>query len=267
MPSGPPPQVHCTREPPHLELTCPSTTWRSARADAEEDYQLAELYYTRTNEEHFASVRMARALRAYEHRYRLRLAKIPVDAVAERLEIAAVTVNPLGDSPEAKEDPLTQTLQDEVRDLNDMDVAEGEIMLHACEYGDAFVIVDQDDEGTSPSTTTTRSSAGSSTTAPGAISASRSRSGPSSTPGRRFLRATLFYNDAIEEYATKAGHDGSNIQDWAAFGLGTPYLDEDGREVAEDGVHYDFGQIPVFHLRTGRPMARPSTRPPTARRT
>ena len=54
-------------------------------------------------------MRMARALRAYEHRYRLRLAKIPVDAVAERLEIAAVTVNPLGDSPEAKEDPLTQT--------------------------------------------------------------------------------------------------------------------------------------------------------------
>jgi len=249
-------------------------------ADSEEGYQLAELYYEGTNPEHFASLRLRRALRAYEAKYRLRLSKVPVDAVAERLEIAAATVNRLepgaedeGEEPLGTEDDdLSQQLQDDIRDASDMDVEEAEIMHRACEYGDAYVIVDHDPIDNKVSLYYN---------SPFECRVLYDRSGRfkdfaikvwydvNEQDAKEFGRATLFYSWGLEEYVTKPGTDGSDINDWMPWPSpdpaplvdieGIPILDDDGELIMQEpGVFlFDFGQIPVFHFRTRKPYGVP----------
>lgn len=249
-------------------------------AEAEDDYLLAERYYEGTNPEHFASLRLRRALRAYEAKYRLRLSKVPVDAVADRLEIAATSVNKInpgaedeGAEPVGNEDnDLSQVLQDDVRDANDMEVEEAEIMHRACEYGDAFMIVDHDQFTNKVSLYYN---------SPFECRVIYDRSGRfkqfaikvwsvvDEDEMTEFHRATLFYDWGVEEYATKTGSTGSDINDWVPwpspdpFPLvdmdGQPILDENGDEIMQPpGVFlFDFGQIPVFHFRTRKPYGTP----------
>lgn len=246
--------------------------------NAHDEYELAELYYEGKNEEIFASNRIARVLRAYEQRFRLRLAKVPVDAVSDRLEIATITVNrPVpGAASESEQQPasdqdkdLTQRLQDEIRDANDMDVEETEVMHRACEFGDAYLIVDHDTEDNRVSLYYN---------SPFETRIVYDSSGrykkfaikvwfEIDIEGNEFGRVTLFYADAIEEYITKPGHEGKDIGDWIPYGDGSPILDERGEPMLDEatqlpitieGVYfYPFGQIPVFHFRTRKPYGVP----------
>lgn len=261
--------------------------------EAQPEYEQAELYYEGRNAELFVSQRMATALRQYEARYRLRFVKVPVDAVADRLEIAAVTVTQPADDEGTQED-LTQLLQDQVRDLNDMELEETLVHDRVCMFGDAYIIVDMNED---PET-------GERTVAPYYNSPYEvriiyDRSGRQKLfaiktwteddiigNGLEWIHGTqqvdeirrvdLFYVDAVESWVTKLGRDGSNASDWELFGPGSPKLDERGRAilvdtglldgdntpilepVLEEGVYWhDYGRIPVFHFRSRRPYGRP----------
>lgn len=248
-------------------------------ADTRMDYELAELYYRGRNPELFASIKIARALRMYEAKYRLRLAKIPVDAVVDRLEIAAVTVASSGseaesediESPPATEDQsMTQFIQDEIRDLHNMELEEANLHKKACMYGDAYLIVDQDEETDDLEFFYN---------SPFECRVIYDRSGrykefaikawteTDEATRQEYRRATLFYSDALEEWATKAGTDGANPSDWIPFGEGTPQLDAKGRVVLKEGTDqpiiiggvypHDLGRIPVFHFRNDTPYGCP----------
>lgn len=245
--------------------------------DARFDYELAELYYKGRNPELFASAKIARALRAYEARYRLRMSKIPVDAVANRLEIAAVTVA----APSTDSDPdesLNQFIQDEIRDNHEMELEEDQIHKKASMFGDAYLIVDQD-----PITDDLTFYYNS----PFECRVLYDRSGrykeyaikawvEDTIEGNMFRRATLFYTDAVEEWVTAPGQDGLNATDWQPWGPGSPQLDERGRErlvetgvmdpdgqpilapVIEEGIYpHNLGRIPVFHFRNDTPYGCP----------
>lgn len=250
--------------------------------DAEDSYAEAEGYYEGTNPEQYASYKLRRALRAYEAKFRLRLARVPVDAVANRLEIASIVVNKLDDSDaegpvKDKTDPqdkrLTQILQDAVRDANDMEVEEPEVMLKASEFGDSFLIVDFDEEEQAVSLywnspyecrviydQTGRYKLF-------AIKVWTDQDPDLLDRAIPMLRATLFYADAIEEYRTYAGDDGTEIQHWFPYGAGSPYYDDQGimlvdeetqEAILDEGIYpFDFGQVPVFHFRNGKPYGRP----------
>jgi SPP1 Gp6-like portal protein len=252
---------------------------------AEDDYVAAEEYYTGSNPEQYASAKLARALRAYEARFRLRLARVPVDAVANRLEIASVTVNKLDDSgpvdesgpPKDQNDGtdkrLTQLLQDAVRDANDMEVEEPEVMFRASEFGDSYLIVDFDEENKDISLywnspyecrviydQTGRYKLF-------AIKVWQDYDPDIYDRSTKMLRATLFYPDAIEEYRTYPGDDGTDVRHWLPYGAGSPYYDELGRilvdedteePILDEGIYpYNFGQVPVFHFRNGKPYGTP----------
>lgn len=252
-------------------------------AAAEDDYATAEGYYDGKNPEQYASVKLARALRAYEAKFRLRLARVPVDAVANRLEISSVVVNKFNDlepvggqnqTPDTGEDKvLTQLLQDKVRDANDMEVLELEIMHMASKYGDAYVVVDFDDFDDEVSLylnnpyecrviydATGRYKLF-------AIKVWTEQDPDELGRSTKMIRATLFYPDAIEEYRTYPGDNGTDISHWSPYGSGSPYFDDKGNvELIEgtdepyldEGIYpYAFGQVPVFHFRNGRPYGRP----------
>jgi hypothetical protein len=269
--------------------------------DAHEDYELAELYYEGRNEELFATPQLARALRAYEARYRLRFARVPVDEVVNRLEIAAVTI--VDDEPAAENDgdpaagedeDLSQRLQDDVRDRNDMEIEEDLIHLKTCMFGDAYLIASPI-EDFDPGTGDTFRRIELFYNSPFETRVVYDRSGrhkqfavkfweEQDDFGQDFLRATLFYVDSMEEWATRPGSKGDQERDWVPWGPGSPKLDEAGNPVVlpvlhpvtkrqeidpetgqpmetediEAGVYYhDYGDIPVFHFRTGRPYGRP----------
>ena len=250
---------------------------------AEDGYADAEAYYEGTNPEQYASFKLARALRAYEQKFRLRMARVPVDAVGNRLEIASVTVTGGGEEGADEDKKLTQLLQDAVRDANDMEVEEPEVMHKASEFGDSFLIVDFDDFDDQVSLYWN---------SPFECRVIYDQTGryklfaikvwTDSDPDildrdTKMVRATLFYPNKIEEYRTNVGDDGTDIRHWAPYGPGSPYYDERGQpylvesgrldpETGEpelvpdqdEGVYpYDFGQVPVFHFRNGKPYGRP----------
>jgi hypothetical protein len=250
-----------------------------ALAEARDRYEEAEAYYEGSNPELFASPKIARALRTYEARFRLRLSKVPVDAVVNKLEIAAITVaqppGPEGDP--VPDENLTQLLQDEIRDRNEMELEEDLVHAKACMYGDAYVIVTQD-----PDTDEIELFYNS----PYEVRIVYDRDGrhklfaikawsEEDETGREFKRADLYYNDAIESWITKPNARGDQMGDWLPHGPGSPQLDERGQAllvevgrdpedrpvmdvIIEPGVFgHNYGQIPVFHFRTNRPYGKP----------
>lgn len=249
-------------------------------AAAEDAYSDAEAYYNGSNPEQYASVKLRRALRAYEAKFRLRFARVPVDAVANRLEVASVVVNRLdnGDDGEgADEDPtdkrLTQRLQDEVRDANDLEVVEAETFEMVSKFGDAYWILDYDEVSNEVSIyLNTPYECRVFYDASGRYKQFAIKVWEEYDPdelGRatKLIRATLFYEDAIEEYRTYPGDDGTDITHWLPYGEGSPFYNDRGEMEMEDdgetpylepGIYpYGFGQVPVFHFRTNRPYGRP----------
>lgn len=97
-----------------------------------ECYEKAEDYYYGTTEERFVSITMAKLLSGTESSFRVNLAKRPVDAVLDRLEIGAVT------SPKSS---ITKILNDKVWMANQLDIEAYDVHWAAETYGDAYVFV------------------------------------------------------------------------------------------------------------------------------
>jgi hypothetical protein len=201
-------------------------------------YVKAESYYEGTAEEPFASNVLRRALKKAGENFQVNFAKTPVDAVANRLEISAVTV------PDS--DTLTQMLQRKVWDVNDLLMEAPDIHRKACEYGDAYVTVwPGEEDGTvdvfynSPTTTRVFYDQENHRRKSFAVKA---------WIEGNYKRANLYYPDRIERFITKNEQaKGEDEEDWI------PFVEDD----EEWPIDNPFGVVPIFHFRTARPYGRP----------
>jgi hypothetical protein len=209
--------------------------------EAREGYEEAEAYYKNTMLEHFVSPRMLRALMASDISYRVRLAKIPVDAVANRLEIASITV--------PKDAGATAEIE-RIWTNNNLLMEMPNLLHKKTMFGDAYMVV-----------------------WPGEDSVDMFYNSPLSmrivydSENRRrikyavkqwvigddeYQRANLYYADRIERYYTKPGAKGDKESDWL------PFIEDDDDEL-DDGsiVENPYGRVPVFHYRNGTPYGTP----------
>lgn len=232
------------------------------------DYHRAEMYYEATNPEFFASIRLRRALERTGVTFRFNLAKTPVDVMADRLEINAVQVP--GD------DQADQILQ-KIWERNMLDLESTNIHRRAGEFGDAYMIVwpsedqpqdisarteqeMQDEQDldfqqidvfyNSPKTTRVVYDTENPLRKKYAIKkwTMPAQLGVKSKPP---TRVNLYYSDRIEKYVTTPNSKGNQRRDWIQF------KDPDDDEWP---VVNPFGEIPVFHFRTGTPYGDPEHR-------
>lgn len=232
------------------------------------DYHRAEMYYEATNPEFFASIRLRRALERTGITFRFNMAKTPVDVMADRLEINAVQV------PDDEE--ADQILQ-KIWERNMMELESTTIHRRAGEFGDAYMIVwpsslqpndnsdmsieeAQDEDAldfqqidmfyNSPKTTRLVYDTENPLRKKFAIKkwTMPSQLGMKAKPP---TRVNIYYPDRIEKYITTPNSKGNNRRDWIQF------RDED-----DEGwpVENPFGEIPVFHFRTGTPYGDPEHR-------
>lgn len=197
---------------------------------ADKAYRKAQLYYEGTFPEVFASARLRAALARTGMDFRLNFAKTPVDAVVSRLKINAIT-SPLADVQER----ITQIWDD-----NQLDLFEILSFRRACEFGDSYLLVWPDD--------TIKSGVRVYLNNPRVM---RLLYDSENEIEKRFAikrwtdgntkRATLYYADRIEKYVTKPGETGRTRDDWTRH-----------QDPGDAGWPLDneFGEVPVFHLRT-----------------
>lgn len=237
-------------------------------ANSQPDYHRAEMYYEATNPEFFASIRLRRALERTGITFRFNLAKTPVDVMADRLEINAISV--------PDDDEADQILQ-KIWTRNMMELESTNIHRRAGEFGDAYVIVwpsdevatetpdeqveDVQDEDTLDfqyvdifynSAKTTRIVYDTENPLRKKFAIKKwtmpSQLGIKSKPP---TRVNLYYPDRIEKYVTAPNSKGNNRRDWIRF----QDDDDEGWPVANE-----YGEIPVFHFRTGTPYGDPEHR-------
>jgi hypothetical protein len=219
--------------------------------DVREDYERAEEYYNNSMDELFVSPRLRRALLASEITFRIRLAKIPVDAVANRLEISSVTVP---DNVDAT------SMIERIWDENGLLLEAPNVHQKACMFGDCYVVVWDADEGetvdimyNSPLTMRIVYDQENPHVKKFAIKEWVVESTDETV--KDYRRANLYYADRIERYMTGPDAKGDKESDWLPFDdtdEDTEFADEDGSEIPNP-----YGVIPVFHFRNGAPYGTP----------
>lgn len=112
-----------------MSVTDLVTGWR-AMEEALPGYVKAETYYDGTAKEVFASARIADRLRQTAGRYRFNLAKTPVQVLADKIELAAVT---------GPTDEVTDRIK-AISEANNLEVEFPDLIRLALEYGDAYVM-------------------------------------------------------------------------------------------------------------------------------
>lgn len=223
---------------------------------ARKGYEQAQCMYDGTAPEVFASSRVRARLQAEGIDFHLNFARTPVDAVIDRLEIAAITG---ADDEQTK--AITQAWND-----NQMDLECPDLHRKACSLGDAYVIVlpIEDDQGAVTGVEMHYNS-------PQTVRAIYSQENPrevdyyvkrwceTTARGAEVQRAELYYSDGtIERWTTKPGAKGEQKADWVSW-IATPGEGED-EDPESWRIETDWGQAPVFHYRTGRPYGVPEHR-------
>lgn len=225
-----------------------------ALQDAEPGYLRAHDYFTGRVPEYFASPALARKVGRTGSSFRVNLAKKGVTSASNRMEVATVSV--------PGNDALTQVLQAEVFDANELALELPEWLERMCEYGDAYAFVwPNDDDGVDiefSSPLTTRA----------IYDPERPRRikyvikwWTQGAGERKVQRVNLYYFGTgregqpgyrvgrIEKWVTREGTNGSEAIHW------TPWegTEDEPDEPVIDNPH---GQI-VFHFRTARPYGVP----------
>jgi hypothetical protein len=215
--------------------------------EARPAYDQAQTYYDGKVPEVFTSTRIRRALAAHGIDFDLNFAKTPVNAVTDRLEIAAVTAP----------DDATNTLISKIWQDNQLDLEMPDLFRRAGEYGDAylFVLPVEDDKGNVVRVDMFYNS-------PQTVRVIYDEENP-----RRKLftikkwcdgpyhRVELLYDDRIERWTTGKNSRGDKPADWMHW-LADP--DDEGPADPDSWVMFhDWGEQPVFHFRTDRPYGVP----------
>lgn len=105
--------------------------------DAEPAYLKAERYSRGQMREVWASRKVARAMRRSAGKYPVNIARRPIDAVLDRLKIIGVAAESTKGENDEK---LTEVLNDEVWDSNELDLEVPDALDMAETYGDAYLI-------------------------------------------------------------------------------------------------------------------------------
>lgn len=206
------------------------------------DYEEAESYYEGCVSESFSSKAIARALRYSRDLYKINFAKTPVNAVADKLVVTAVTAT----TGDVIDDETTQAIEKQILKPNRTDELFGEILRRMCEYGDAYAFVwpsvdpvSQLANGgvtiyyNSPKTTRVIYDPFNPTIAAYGIKAWRDM-------GKRH-HAVLYYRMTVQTWDAKPGTSGDQAEHWAmAAEVPNPY-----------------GRLPLFHFRTATPYGVP----------
>jgi hypothetical protein len=223
-------------------------------------YRKAEDYFNDDVPEVFASIRLRRAIERTGVDYKVNFARVPVTAVANRLEISSITCPK---NPEATAWIQTQW------ENNQLDLGAPNIHLRGGEYGDAFVIVwpssedaddleddeladddpDMPEETRDSPGTEGRDSVEITYNSPLCV---RILYDPENQRRKRFAikkwalsgkrwRVDLIYRDRLEKYITRAGVESPTAADFVI------YTDD-----ADDEWPYPnpYDEVPVFHFRT-----------------
>lgn len=214
--------------------------------EAVTDYDTAHRYYKGDVGEFFTSARLQRLFRTATADINFNFAKMPVDAVANRLEIAGITTTDEG----------ANALLQRVWEDNALDLEAPSIMRRACEYGDAYVIVwpaereDQalDSESNTASVVVYFNSPVTTRIVYDAENPLRKAFAIKRWVDAEGHRVDLYYPDRIEKYVSKPNSRGQRVEDYVE------YRDGEGDEWPYDNP---FGEIPVFHFRTDRPYGTP----------
>lgn len=207
--------------------------------DRQAGYNMAEAYYEGTIAESFASRHMAQVFGAGLDDYRLNFARTVVDAVNNRIEIAAV----MGTTAAANK-KINQ-----IWEQNEMGLDANEIHKRTLIYGDCYVIGWPDEDGNfeisynSPKGMTLVYDPESPRKKSYAAKMWISKSTGAFGNAVEQTRLNLYYPDRIEKYRRDGGVvAGDNA--WSHF----------------ETVENPFGEVPVFHFRTSRPYGTPEHR-------
>lgn len=255
--------------------------------DATPAYKKAEAYYEGTVKEKFLNKAVQALLTGSDTDFNVNLAGRVVDAVQDRMEIAAVTAEPIDDGeedeeepakeeadnatdaatglgveePEAEEEEMSEEekLLDEAiskiwRD-NEMDIEAPEIHQKMLEYGDAYLFVglsDDEDEDQDRVDLFFNS--------PLNVRVLYEDENPRKkrlaikkwevgSKNNKRIRLNLYYRDGTYKFISKGASDRAGA---ATFEV---YTDDSTDEMGF--VENETGEIPFFHFRTARPYGRP----------
>lgn len=208
------------------------------------DYHLAEQYYEGSVGEVFCSAAVRRALRGATGEFDINLARRPVDAVLDRIDITALRV--------PGSDDISQWLVDAVWTPNRMERYAKTVHWGALTYGDCYLIVwpgvlegTVDVHYNSPITTRVFYDP-----EDPRIKSYAAKMWEVGYGDGAVTRVNLYYADRIEKYVTKPGTKGVQDADFE------PYQDE-GEPWP---IPNPFDTVPVFHFRTSEPYGRPEHR-------
>lgn len=207
-------------------------------------YERAERYYDGSMSEYFDSPLLRRLFARIGDQYRLNFASVPVDVVADRLEVTSVTV-PDDTSGSTRWD---ETLQEQW-ERNDLLNEIPEWLVRACEYGDGFLVVWEDPEDDAAFTVDFNNPC-----------VMRIVYDPENSRvplfavkmwadhSRRIRRLNLYYSDRIEKYSQPVDSAPGDEASWQPF---------NSDPLAQDSVVQNPYGFPVFHLRNGKPYGTP----------
>jgi len=202
-------------------------------------YVEAEAYYEGTANELFSSPAIARALAYSRDRYKTNFAKTPVNVVANKLTVTAVTVT-TGDTPDPA---LTQLLDERVLAPNRFARLSRQLILRASEFGDAYAFVWP---GNTDGTVTIYYNDPRSARIlydpedPTVPLFGIKRWSKPTVKGVQWF-AALYYPDRVEPWACQPGVSPKNAAAWSP----------------EPVMPNPYGRIPIFHLRNDEPYGCP----------
>lgn len=244
----------------------------SALDDFAESYKRRWRYYAEDLPEQFATQKIKDLIEKSAEAYRFRLARIPVEALNNRVSIAGITSS-VGDR-------VTRRIE-EIRNANDMELQEGFLHERLFVYGDAYCLVwpvEEDEPEAQADGEKIDAIADADTRDVGIELAYQSplscRAIYDAEDGRRvrFIirrwkesspldpngvwRVEVWYIDRLEGFITMPGRKGTEPEDWEEY-----VEDENGDRVpAVPGANWpeahDFGELPIKHARTDLPYGR-----------
>lgn len=242
-----------------MSVTDLITGWK-AMEDALPAYLLAETYYEGRAKELFANARIENKLQAVAGRYQFNLAKTPVQVLADKIELAAVT---------GPTDDVTNRIK-EISEANNLDVEFPDLVRLALEYGDAYVMAWPLDPEDTPDDVQPDPELEAAQVELVVHSPKHARMmyDPSNRrrkwfwvkrwcvdrPGDRYVwRIDLWYADRVEHWVSKTSDNLSEEAGWEPFNGFIDVPDSAVQPVEDNPLE----EIPAFHFRTALPYGVP----------
>jgi hypothetical protein len=209
--------------------------------DRRSGYDYADKYYEGNEEEVFSSPTFARLFAGSATDYRLNFSRTVVDAVNNRLELAGVV---------ATTEKANKKIS-EIWEQNELFLETNEIHKRALVYGECYVIVWPDAEGkveisyNSPKNATMIYDDENPRIKTAAVKMWEEHgTNDAWLTTVKITHLNVYYADRVEKYTAQGSITGGGATPWTL----------------EEVVENPWGEIPVFHFRTGRPFGTPEHR-------